>query len=291
MNISSLSAYTPYVSRITNYLDTQTAAAQQSIDELHRVSASYEVRISDYGMIQSGLANLESAARKLSGLAAITVAIDPAQLTGTVQSFVNAYNRVQNDLAKYRAGGLPDDQMLAVISNRLAADLNPTQPASGMSLEQIGITRNQDGALAFDAMVFQDAHSRNPAGVIQLFTGNENGLADQVSAQLQNVLQPSGSISSTIDQLLSKIYGNQQMEKYIEDKAFRDLQYSAHHYAQQLAMMIVAQIVSQFMQGASSRPANHPGTTTGASRLETLMSDLASRYNIPSPVANPGAQV
>lgn len=291
MNISSLSAYTPYVNRITNYLDTQTAAAQQSIDELHRVSASYEVRISDYGMIQSHLANLESAAQQLSGPdAAITVAIDLGRITGTVQSFVDAYNRVQADLARYRSGGLPDDQILAGISNRLAADLNPAQPASGMSLEQIGITRNQNGVLAFDAGVFQDAYSRNPAGVARLFTGNGNGLADQVSAQLQNVLQPGGNISSTIDQLLSKIRGNQQMEKYIEDKAFRDLQYSAHHYAQQLAMMIVAQIVSQFMQGASPRPVNHSSATAGTSRLETLMSDLASRYNIPSPAANPGAQ-
>lgn len=477
MNISSLSAYTPYVNRITNYLDTQTAAAQQSIDELHRVSASYEVRISDYGMIQSGLSNLESAARKLSGpdafsfysaistdtntltayaqknaspgtydvtvsqlaqgetlasaaqsnpfsaigsgspatvvfqfangssrsvtidqsnntlqgiaasinqadfgifasvayngsafqlllrgpsgnsnafnigvsgeeavarllsysngaannamtqtmaaqdsqgsvdgtlftgysnvitgvaegltlnlsrtgQAAITVAIDMAQTANAVQSFVDAYNRSQNDLAMYRTGELPDDQMMAEISNRLTAGLNTAQPASDMSLEQIGITRNQDGTLAFDAMVFQGAYSRNPAGVAHLFTGNGNGLADQVSAQLQNALQPSGSISSTIDQLLSNIRGNQQMEKYIEDKAFRDLQYSAHHYAQQLAMIIVAHIVSQFMQDASSQPANHPGTTPGTSGLETLMSELASRYNTPSPAANPGA--
>lgn len=478
MNISSLSAYAPYVNRITNYLDAQTAAAQQSIDELHRVSASYEVRISDYGMIQSDLSNLESAARKLSGpdafflysakstdtntltayaqknaspgiynvtvsqlaqgetlvsavqsnssaaigsgspatvvfqfangfsrnvtidrsnntlsgiaasinqadfgifasvayngsafqlllrgpsgssnafnigvsgeeafarllsysngaasnamtqtmaaqdsrgsvngtpftgysnvitgvaeglalnlsrtgQAAITVAIDMPQIANAVQSFVDAYNRSRSDLAMYRAGELPDDQMMAGIGNRLAAGLNTVQPASGMSLEQMGITRNQDGALAFDAMAFQDAYSRNPAGVARLFTGDGNGLADQISAQLQNVLQPSGSISSTIDQLLSKIRGNQQMEKYIEDKAFLDLQYSAHHYAQQLAMMIVMQIVDRFMQDTSPRPANHSGTIPGASRLETLMSDLAARYNKPSTVANSGAQ-
>lgn len=440
MNISSLSAYTPYVNRITNHLDAQMAATQQSVDELHRISASYEVRISDYGMIQSDLSNLESAAIKLSGPdafslysakstdstvltayapknaspgtydvkvsqlaqgetlvsaaqrspsaaigngspatvifqfangasqnitidqgnntlsgiaasinradfgifasvafngsafqlvlhgpsgnsnafnigvsgeetvarllsysngaasnamtqtmaaqdsqgsvngtaftgysnvisgaaggltlnlnraghATITVATDMVQITGAVQSFVDAYNRSQTDLATHRSS--TDDRMLAAINNQLAEDMAPGSPSG--SLEQIGITRNQDGTLALDAVAFQDAYSRNPAGVARLFTGNGNGLADRISAQLRNILQPSGSISSTIDQLLSKIRENQQMEARIEDKAFQHLQHSAHRYAQQLAMMIVAQIVNQFMQGVSphSRP-------------------------------------
>ncbi|WP_435627548.1 flagellar filament capping protein FliD [Candidatus Ferrigenium straubiae] len=291
MNIPSLSDYAPYVNRVTNYLDAQTASAQQSIDELHRNSASYEVRISDYGMIQSDLANLESAAQQLSGPdAAIVAAIDPGRITGTVQSFIDSYNRVQAELSKYRAGGLPDDRTLAEIGNRLSAGASPAQPASDVSLEQIGITRNQDGALTFDTLVFQDAYSRNPAGVARLFTGNGNGLADQASVQLQNALQPGGGISSNIDQLLSKIRKNQQMESHIEDSALRNLQQSAHQHAQQLAMMVVAHIMGQFMQDASSRSENHPGTTTGASRLKTLMSDLASRYNNPSPAANPGVQ-
>ncbi len=453
MNISSLSAYTPYVERITNHLNSQMAAAQQSIDELHRVSASYEVRISDYGMIQSGLSNLESAARKLSGpdafflysaksadpsvltahapknaslgtydievrqlargetlvssaqadpsavigsgtpatvvfqfangssrsiaidqsnntlsgiaasinradfgvmasvvfngsafqlvlrgpsggsnafnvgvsgeeavarllsysngapsnamtqvtaaqdaqgsvngaeftgysnvvtnvaggltlnlsrtgRATISVTADMGRITGAVQSFVDAYNRSRNDLVTYHPGGLPDGRMLPAISGRLSDTLQASQAGSGGaygSLEEVGITRNQDGTLAFDAVLFQDAYSRNPAGVAHLFTDHGNGLAERIAEQLQGVLRP-GGIPSAIDRLLEKIRKNQQMESRIEEQAFQELQQSAHRHAQQLAMMITTQIVNQFLRSMSppSIPASMAVTT------------------------------
>lgn len=474
MNVSSLSAY-PYISNIAGLLDSQTAAAQQSIDELRRISASYEVKISDYGMIQSGLSTLQSAAQKLSGTdafslysakssdsgiltayaqqnasagayrvevsqlaqgetlvsaarpslysligsgapsavtfqfangssrsvtidrsnntlpgiaaginqagigisasvaftgsafqlvlngpsgssnafnigvsgeddvarllsysnggannamtqtmaaqdsqgsingtpfaghsnvvagaaegitlnlgktgsAAITVATDMDRITGAVQSFVDAYNRVQGDLSMHRAGEPPGDR--TAIGNRLSDGLQPVMDAPYGSLEQIGITRNQDGTLTLDAGAFREAYSQNPAGVAHLFTGDGKGLADRISEHLQNVLQPGGSISSTIEQLLSKIRENQRMEDHIEDKSFRDLQHSAHQYAQQLAMMIVAQIVSQFMQGApdNATQANRLYGTPGISGPEALLDSLAPLYNQSRPGTPP----
>ncbi|BBI99790.1 flagellar hook-associated protein 2 [Ferrigenium kumadai] len=503
MNVSSVSVYQPYIEKITSQLDSQSAAAQRSIDELHRLSASYEVKISDYGMIQSDLSNLQSAAQKISGIdafslysakstdsailtasaqknappgtynirvsqlaqgetlvsaarqnpsaaigsgspstinfqfvngasqsvtidksnntlpgiaasinqadigisasvafngsafqlvlngpsgssnafniggsgdeavthllsysngatnnamtqtmaaqdslgsingtpftgysnvvkgiaggltlnlgktgdAAITVATDMVQITSAVQSFVDTYNRVQSDLATYQTGELSGDRTLPALSNQLSDDLKSGSNPSTGSLEQIGITRNQDGALAFDAKVFQDVYAQDPAGVARLFTDNGTGLADQISKQLQNVLQPSGGISSTIDQLLTKIQDNQQMESSIEYNSIQDLQSSAHQYAQQLAMMIVTDIVNQFMQGVSPQTNRAPektsgmsfpvgmGTgssntwqsnrlniTPGVSSLETLMNNLATQYNEPSPVLNTGNQ-
>ncbi|HXU94379.1 MAG TPA: flagellar filament capping protein FliD [Gallionella sp.] len=502
MNVSSVSAYQPYIDKISSQLDSQSAATQRSIDELHRLSASYEVKISDYGMIQNDLSNLQSAAQKISGIdafslysaqssdpailtasaqknaspgtynvsvsqlaqgetlvsaaqqnpsaaigngtpstimfqfvngarqsvtidqgnntlpgiaasinqanigisasvafngsafqlvlngpsgssnafsigvsggealtrllsysngapnngmtqtmaaqdslgsvngtsftgysnvvtgvaggltlnlgttgnATISVATDMAQITGAVQSFVDTFNRVQSDLAIYQKGELSDDRTLSAIGNQLSNGLQSGGAGSGQSagaLGQIGITRNQDGTLNFDAKVFQDAYSQNPSGVARLFTDNGKGLADLVSKQFQNVLQPSGSISSTIDQLLTKIQGNQQSESRIEYNSIQGLQSSAHQYAQQLAMMIVADIVNQFMQGASPQPNKTSGTAvpagqeTGVSNtvstnrtdiaprvsgLEALMNNLTPQYNAPAPALNTGNQ-
>lgn len=501
MNVSSVSAYQPYIDKISSQLNSQSATAQQSIDELHRLSASYEVKISDYGMIQSDLSNLQSAAQKISGIdafslysaqstdpailtayaqknaspgtyniavnqlaqsetlvsaaqqnpsaaigsgspstitfqfanganqsvsinrgnntlpgiaasinqadigisasvafngsafllvlngptgssnafsigvsgdeaiarllsysngapnngmtqtmaaqdsqgsvngtsftgysnvvtgvaggltlnlantgnATIGIATDMAQITGAVQSFVDTFNRVQSDLAIYQTGELSDDRTLPAIGNQLSNGLQSGGSGSGLSgaFEQIGITRNQDGTLTFDAKVFQDAYSQNPSGVARLFTDNGKGLADQISKQLQSVLQPSGGISSTIDQLLTKIQGNQQLESRIEYNSIQDLQSSAHQYAQQLAMMIVTDIVNQFMQGISLQPnktsgmAVPAGQETGMSNavpanrldiaprvsgLEALMNNLTPQYNGSSPALNTGNQ-
>lgn len=186
------------------------------------------------------------------GRAAVTVSTDLSQISDTVRSFVDAYNIAQSDIATSISGELSGDRILPVVSDQFSSDLEARQSVSNASsnslLAQIGITRNQDGILSFNAKIFQEAYSRNPAGVAHLFTNGGNGLADQIANQIQNVIQPSGNISSTIKQLLLQIQGNQQMESRIQDNAFQDLQSSAHRYAQQLAMVIVKQIMSQFMQ-------------------------------------------
>lgn len=193
------------------------------------------------------------------GRAAVTVSTELSQISDAVRSFVDAYNIAQSDIAASLTGELSGDRILPVVSDQLSSDLEALQSGSNASssglLAQIGITRNQDGTLSFDAKAFQEAYSRNPAGVARLFTDSGKGLADQIASQILNVIQPSGNISSTINQLLLKIQANQQMENRIEDNAIQDLQYSAHRYAQQLAMMIVKQIMSQFMQ-ALPHPSN-----------------------------------
>lgn len=482
MSIPSLSAhalyadpssYTPYVGKIISRLDAQMAAAQQSIDELHRISASYEVHISDYGAIQSDLSNLAAAAQKLSGADAfslyrakstaptiltahaqknaapgvysievnqlaqsetlvsgarqdpaarigsgapstvtfqfvngtsqsitidqgnntlpgiaaginqanvgisasvvfngsafqlalqgpsggsnafsiavsgdqaiadllsysdggarngmtrtmaaqdaqgsvngtpftgsgnlirgseegvmfhlsqvghadVTVDRDMDRIIGSVRSFVDAYNSVLNDLVLFQTEGVPGDPTLQEIGNRFSDG----RGLSSGSLEQIGITRSQEGGLTFDAGMFQGAYSRNPEGVAGLFTGNGTGLADLISRQLQDILEPGGSISSAIDRLLSKIQANERKGMRIEEQAFQDLQYSAHEYAQQLAIMIIAQIVGQFMLHASAQPGRSPEEEDGmlfSGRTGTVTSNTisAGRLN-PMPVA------
>lgn len=75
MTISGIPAYRPYitpdyssvVAKIITTLDSQTAATLQPAEALRQSSTSYDIKISNYGQIQSDLAVLESAAQTLSG--------------------------------------------------------------------------------------------------------------------------------------------------------------------------------------------------------------------------------
>lgn len=184
------------------------------------------------------------------GLATVAVSPDLTRISNAVQSFVDAYNIAQSDIATNMAGELSGDKTLPAVSGQLSSDLaaRQTLPGGSSLLTQIGITPGKDGTLSFNTQAFQDAYSLNPDGVARLFTDNGRGLADQIAAQIHDVIQPSGDISSTINQLLLKIQKNQQTESNLQDNAIQNLQYSAHEYAQQLAMMIVKQIMDYFLQ-------------------------------------------
>lgn len=214
------------------------------------------------------------------GSTAVTVSTDLLRISDAVRSFVDAYNVAQGDIAASLTGELPGDRTLAGVSDQLSSDLAAWQSGQGTSsnglLAQIGITRNQDGTLSFDVKAFQEAYSRDPAGVAHIFTDNGNGLAEQIANQIQSVIQPGGNISMIINQLLSQIQGNQQMENRMQDSAIQDLQHSAHRYAQQLALMIIRQIIDQFMKSMPHPPNQYsaeiagilfPQDLTGATQL------------------------
>ncbi len=188
----------------------------------------------------------------LKGLGTASVAVSPdlPQISDAVQSLVDAYNIAQSDIAMNITGVLSGDKTLSAVSGQLSSDLaaRQTVPDGSSFLAQIGITLGKDGTLSFNTQAFQDAYSRNPDAVAHLFTDNGHGLADQIAMQIHDVIQSDGNISSTINELLLKIQKNQQTESNLQDNAIQNLQYSAHEYAQQLAMMIVKQIMDYYLQ-------------------------------------------
>lgn len=233
-----------YSDGATNSAMSQTTAAQDSQVIVNGTP------FNGYSNVLTGIADGLTFNLKRVGLAAVAVSPDLSKISNAVQSFVDAYNIVQSNIATNLAGELSGDKTLPVVSGQLSSDLAARQSLSNgpsnRSLAQIGITLTQDGTLSFNAKVFQDAYSQNPEGIAHLFTDNGNGLADQIASQIHDVLQPGGDISSTIDQLLLKIKNNQQTESNLQDKAFQHSQYSAHQYAQQLAMIMIKHIMEYF---------------------------------------------
>lgn len=235
-----------YPGGATNGAMSQTAAAQDA-----QVSVNGTLFNAGSNVL-TGIAGGLTLNLNRVGSAALTVSPDPARVGGAVQAFVDAYNVVQSNIAAHLAGELSGDKTLPAVSGRLTSGL--AGGSSDISLTQVGLALNQDGTLSFDVGVFQDAFARNPEGVARLFTDGGNGLADRIAGQVHNALQPGGDISSTISQLLSKIKDNQRLENDLEDKALESLQYSAHHYAQQLAMMVIRQIMEHFFARQASNP-------------------------------------
>lgn len=243
---SALSNLLFYADGVANSAMSQTMAAQDSQLSVNGNS------INGNGNVITGFAGGLTLNLNGVGQARVTVYPDITQISNAVQSFVNAYNIAQSDIASNMAGALSGDQTLTGVSTQLTSDLATGQSSPGGSpnslLSQIGITRNPDGTLSFNADVFQTAYSQNPDGIAHLFTDNGNGLADQIARQIHDVIQPGGNISSTIQQLLLKIQNNQQMESKIQDNAFQNMESSARHYVQLLAMMIIKQIMEYFLQ-------------------------------------------
>lgn len=241
------------VSRLLSSPDGATSGA------MSRTTVAQDAQVSVNGTFFSGHSNVFAGiAGGLTlnlnrvGSAALAVSPDTARITAAVQAFVDAYNIVQGNIAAHLAGDLSEDKALPAVKGRLSSGL--AGGTSDISLTQAGLALNQDGTLSFDAGAFQDAYARNPEGVARLFTDGGNGLADRIAGEVHDVLQPGGDISSTISQLLSKIRDNQRLESDLEDKAFERLEYSAHHYAQQLSMLVIRQIMEHFFARQASNP-------------------------------------
>lgn len=266
-----------YAEGATNNAMSQTMAAQDSQVSVNGTpfNGNSNVLVDIAGGLTFNL--------KRIGLVAVTVSPDLSQISNAVQSFVDAYNIAQSAIATNLTGELSGDKTLSVVSGQLSSDLAARQSLSSGSsnslLAQIGITSSQDGTLSFNAKVFQEAYSQNPDGVAHLFTDNGNGLADQIAKQIQDVIQPNGDISSTINQLLLKIQNNQQIESNIEDNAFKNLEYSAHQYAHQLAMMMVKHIMDYFLQITQQQPNLHLAPLKSNNQLPTSLSTTPTSLN------------
>jgi flagellar hook-associated protein 2 len=262
-----------YADGAANNAMSQTVTAQDSLASVNGTP------FNGNSNVLAGIAGGLTVNLKGVGTANVAVSSDLSQISYAVQSFVDAYNIAQSDIATYLSKELSGDKTLPMVSGQLSSDLG----SSNGQLSQIGITRNQDGTLSFNTQAFQDAYSRNPQVVAHLFTDNGNGLADQIAKQLHSVIQPSGDISSTINQLLQKIKNNQQTESNLQDSAFQNIENSAHYYVQLLAGMIVKQIMDQFLQSTRQQSNQSSTSPTSNNQLPGSLFAIPATLNFQLP--------
>jgi len=157
---------------------------------------------------------------KQTGSANLQVERDSEAIEESVQSFVDAYNAVLDEVNSQYQGNLSGDASLRSIRNRMRDVLN-TQPVglSGTftSLAQVGIKTDAfSGRLEFDSSDLSDALDTDFAGVAELFSNDDQGYAFRYDALAESFLDNDGVISSREDTLNDRIRGLQDDQADIE---------------------------------------------------------------------------
>ncbi len=126
----------------------------------------------------------------LTGVGNTTVAVtnDPTQVTSAVQTFVDSYNQVVNNIAQLTNFNASDPTQNGIlfgnsdvqsVQNALNQFITHVFPDSGQhdTLASVGITVNQDGSLSLDTDTLNQAISTDPTDVQALFTTNVPAVA------------------------------------------------------------------------------------------------------------------
>jgi flagellar hook-associated protein 2 len=135
------------------------------------------------GLVPNLTVNLLSAS---SQPVTVSVTNDNSKISDSVQSFVDAYNKVIGDIAtdtKFDANNPANNGVLFAnstveqIQQGLGLFAGQVFNAGGTinNLGQVGITLNQDGTMAYDSSVLQTALANSPNDVRSFFTASTNG--------------------------------------------------------------------------------------------------------------------
>ncbi|WP_028875026.1 flagellar filament capping protein FliD [Tepidiphilus margaritifer] len=151
-----------------------------------------------------------------SSTAPLNVQRDNSALEKAMQSFVDAYNAVNNtiytltyyDPSTKTAGPLSGDSALRTIQNQLRNTLNSlTGSGTLRSYTDLGLTFDDKGKLSFDTATFDKALQTQPSAVKQMLVGTDTqpGLATRLDSLLTIDLQTGGLLDASVQGLNSKV--------------------------------------------------------------------------------------
>jgi flagellar hook-associated protein 2 len=138
----------------------------------------------------------------------ISVADNGASRANAIKAFVSQINDVLTSINKATsygtistesggtsvgAGALPGDPTLRDIATQLVNTI--FAPGNKISLGNMGLSVDRDGALTFDATAFQTAYQADPQGVTAAFTGSD-GFIKRVAAVATNTSSASSGVIS-----------------------------------------------------------------------------------------------
>lgn len=149
---------------------------------------------------------------KGEGTTTIDLTVDQNGIVESVQSFIDAFNTLQdvfNETTDY-AGGNPaplfsDSTIKGLGSNIRDILLSSITTTSGLfsSLAEIGISSDEDGKLTLDETDLKTALSADSQSVAEIFT-TSNGIAEQFELKLEPYTQFAGLLDSKTESLNSR---------------------------------------------------------------------------------------
>ena len=138
----------------------------------------------------------------------LTVGRDDAKVTESVQSFVDAYNTLQDTIKEQQKGSLKGDSTLRSLANSIRGVLNTA--ASGVGtysyLSELGIHTDKDtGSLTLDTTELETALNTDFSGVAALFADSVEGAMGRMDSMLDNWVQTGGLLQNRTDGINSRI--------------------------------------------------------------------------------------
>lgn len=184
------------LAKVSKIMQAQNTGAPK----LNAALSSDTTMLSGLGKLLNALTTFQSAAKSLfnTGSSPSLAAKDPALLTKNITNLVSHYNTLSASLSGLQKGDLKADGSVQRIQSQLdrifKSATSGTAGGSYASPGSIGISTQKNGTLVIDATKLQNAVTKNPDGVAQLFTNGGKGIADTLVSQIQGMVGTTGSI-------------------------------------------------------------------------------------------------
>jgi flagellar hook-associated protein 2 len=188
----------------------------------------------------------------------MTVASDAAGSVSNVQSFVDAYNKLQKlvasqtdvgDPAKgFTAGAFANDAGVTSLKDHLAASIRSS--VNGATLAKYGITASRDGVLSVNSTKLKSALAANPAGLDQVFGSATVGAKSGVMGDLDKYVNVwNNSVNGQIT--VRKASLSKQQTALVDRQATLDTQYNSA-YKRYLAQFTALQALQGQMASTTT---------------------------------------
>lgn len=183
-----------------------TDLQQQELDAAFTIDG-YDITASSNNV--SGVVDGITLNLKQVGSANLTLERNTESIEKSVQSFVDAYNKVVNTVRELRAGDLEADRTTLSVMNQLRNVLN-TAPVgltgSYSALSQIGIaTDPKVGTLSLNSSDLAEALDSDFQSVAELFAHDDQGVAFRFDALVEGLLDSEGIIDAREEGINARI--------------------------------------------------------------------------------------
>ncbi len=264
---TGLSSLTYGSGNTANY--TQTTAAQDAnltIAGVAYTSASNTVTSALSGVTLNLLAPTTSAAT-------LSVADNNNAVLSNVQSFVSAYNALQQtftqlggyDATTNTGGPLMGNAALTGVESQISAVLDSfvnTGSSTYNSLASVGITVNSDGSLSLNSSTLSAALTSDFSAVSTLFSGS-GGIASTLNTQLTAELATGGPIASLSQSLVAQENGLTQQSNQLSQQMSALSSSLTEQYSALNTLLSSLQSTSSYLTQAFATLPGAPGSSSG----------------------------
>lgn len=197
----------PGLSALASANLVESRAAEDAIIRVNGLSATRSTnQITD--VIQGVTLNLKS--EEPGAEIDLRIGTDNSAIEKNVQSFVDAYNKLQNvlkDIAGTDSSGLRGDSTVRNLSSQLrsltSGEVDGADPQA-RTLAQIGVTIDKDGKMSLDKSTLNERLDDDFNSVANLFT-SEQGVANRLDAFIKPYTQAGGLLDNRTEGVNSRL--------------------------------------------------------------------------------------